>query len=83
MNDLARSPKQIGAVLRRHRRAQGLTQTELANRAGIRQGTVSLMESGAEGVKLSTFMDVLRGLDLEIVLQPRSKGSHSDIEDMF
>lgn len=83
MTDLARSPKHVGAALRRRRKSIGLTQSELAERAGIRQATVSLMESGTEGVKLSTVMDVLRVLDLEIVLQSRTKGSHADIEDMF
>jgi HTH-type transcriptional regulator/antitoxin HipB len=83
MSELVRSPKQLGVALRRFRRTHDLTQTELAKRAGVRQGTVSQVETGLETVKLSTVMDLLRALDLEVVIQPRTKGSHSDIEDIF
>lgn len=83
MPDIIRSPKALGAVLRRHRRNLELTQAELSARAGIRQGTVSQIENGLETVKLSTVMDLLRALDLELAIQPRSKGSHNDIEELF
>ena len=83
MSELARSPKQLGVALRRSRRAHGLSQTDLANQAGLRQGTISQVESGLETVKLSTVMDILRALDLEIVVRQRTKGSHSEIEDLF
>lgn len=83
MAELVRSPKQLGVALRRFRRASNLTQTDLAKRAGVRQGTVSQVENGLETVKLSTVMDLLRALDLEAVIQPRTKGSHRDIEDIF
>ncbi|MDP4593018.1 MAG: helix-turn-helix domain-containing protein [Beijerinckiaceae bacterium] len=83
MAELVRSPKQLGVVLRRFRRMRDYTQAELAKRAGVRQGTISQVETGLEAVKLTTVMDLLRALDLEVVIQPRTKGSHSDIEDMF
>jgi len=83
MAELVRSPKQLGVVLRRFRRMRDYTQAELAKRAGVRQGTISQVENGLEAVKLTTVMDLLRALDLEVVIQPRTKGSHSDIEDMF
>lgn len=81
--ELVRSPKQLGNALRRFRREQKITQTELANRAGLRQGTVSQVENGLETAKLNTLMDLLRALDLEVVLQPRTKGSHKEIEELF
>ncbi len=83
MAELVRLPKQLGVVLRRFRRMRDYTQAELARRAGVRQGTISQVETGLETVKLTTVMDLLRALDLEVVIQPRTKGSHSDIEDMF
>ncbi len=83
MAELVRSPKQLGVVLRRFRRMCNYTQAELASRAGVRQGTISQVETGLEAVKLTTVMNLLRALDLEVVIQPRTKGSHSDIEDMF
>jgi len=83
MVDVVRSPKYLGVALRRRRRLQGLTQAELGLRAGLRQGTVSQVENGLETVKLRTIMDLLRALDLELVIQSRRKGSHSEIEDLF
>lgn len=83
MAQLVRSPKQIGSVLRRYRRAQNLTQAEMARRAGVRQATVSQVETGLETVKLTTVIELLRALDLEMILQPRTKGSNKDIENMF
>lgn len=82
-SELIRSSKTLGVALQRYRRAEDLTQSALAKRAGLRQGTISQIENGLETVKLSTIMDLLRALDLELTLQPRTKGSHSDIEDMF
>lgn len=83
MAEIVRSPKSLGVVLRRQRRQQKLTQAKLGARAGIRQGTVSQVENGLETVKLRTVMDLLRALDLEVAVQPRSKGSVSEIEDLF
>lgn len=83
MLTIIRSPKALGASLRRHRRSLGLTQAQVSAKAGIRQGTVSQIENGLETVKLRTVMDLLRALDLELALQQRSKGSHRDIGDLF
>jgi HTH-type transcriptional regulator/antitoxin HipB len=74
MDQLARSPKQIGAALRRRRRAVKLTQTELATLASVRQATVSSAEAG-EPMQIETLFNLLAGLDLEIVLRPRTKGA--------
>lgn len=83
MDNLIRSPKQLGVILRRHRRAQNITQTELGILAGIRQGTISKLEKGLETVKLSTVMNLLHALDLELYIGNRTKSSHVDIENQF
>ena len=54
MSHIARSSKQLGNVIQRTRRQLGLTQTQLANLAGLRQEKVSIIESGQDGAKLST-----------------------------
>ena len=41
MNQIARTPKQIGEVMRRERRRKGLTQEDLGNKTVLRQGTIS------------------------------------------
>jgi HTH-type transcriptional regulator/antitoxin HipB len=78
MDQLARSPKQIGAALRRRRRALKLTQTELATLASVRQATVSSAEAG-EPMQIETLFNLLAGLDLEIVLRPRTKGAGASV----
>lgn len=73
MDQTARSSKQLGAALRRRRRALDLTQADLAAQTHIRQATVSSAEAG-EPMHLDTLFTLLAALDLEIVLRPRTKG---------
>ncbi|KZD08753.1 helix-turn-helix domain-containing protein [Oceanibaculum pacificum] len=83
MTELARTPKQLGSILQRARKKQGLTQTELGDRAGLRQETISLMETGNPATRLETLLSVLAALDLEFRIAPRTKGRDSDIEEIF
>lgn len=53
----------LGERLRALRKSRGLTQTELAERAGLSRPTVSTLERGND-VSLDTFLSVLRALDL-------------------
>lgn len=83
MSDLARTPKQIGNLIRRTRKARGLSQTRLGGKAGLRQETISLIESGNPAAKLETILAVLAALDLEFRIAPRSKSGATAIEDIF
>lgn len=83
MTDLARTPKQIGNLIRRTRRKLGLSQTALGDRAGFRQEIISLIETGNPATKLETILAVLAALDLEFHIVPRSKGDGATIEDIF
>ncbi|SIT11378.1 helix-turn-helix domain-containing protein [Insolitispirillum peregrinum] len=78
---LARTEKQLGAILRQERKDQGLTQGTLGNRAGLRQATVSKMEDGSPALQLQTLMAALSALNLEMVIRPRTKAP--DFEDIF
>lgn len=79
----ARNPDQLGNALRRFRNAREWSQAHLASRAGIRQATVSQIESGYAATRIDTIARLLAALDLELVIAPRSKGSSQDIEDLF
>lgn len=83
MANLARNPKQIGSIVQRTRKKLGWNQTQLGERAGLRQETISLIETGNPATKLETLLTVLAALDLEFQIMPRSKGKASDIEDIF
>ena len=80
---IARSPKQLGNIIQRTRRQRGLTQTGLANLAGLRQEKISKIESGQESAKLSTIFALLAALNLEITIEPRSGKAAIGIEDIF
>ena len=83
MNDLARDPRQIGNLVRRARKRLGLSQAELGDKAGLRQETISLIETGHPAAKLQTILSVLAALDLELRIVPRSKARAADLEEIF
>ncbi len=83
MDQLARTPDQIGHIIRRTRKQRDLTQAALGERAGLRQATVSLIENGNPAVKLNTILAVLTALDLEFRITGRSKSDASDLEGIF
>ncbi|MGX1350129.1 HTH-type transcriptional regulator/antitoxin HipB [Bradyrhizobium elkanii] len=80
---IARTEKQLGAILRRARKKARLTQSDLGKNIHLRQGTVSRLEAGAPAMQLHTVMEALAALDLELVVRPRSKANAADIEDIF
>lgn len=57
----------LGNFIKHHRMEQRKTQEELARAAGISRSTLSLLERG-ETVTLSTFIQVLRVLDVLYVM---------------
>lgn len=80
---IARTPNQIGAAVRRRRRAMGMNQNEVSTKTQLRQATVSGLEAGEPGTQLRTLFNVLTALNLELVIRPRTKASTDKIEDMF
>ena len=82
MADLARTPNQIGNLIRRARKKRGLSQSQLGELAGLRQETISLIETGNPAAKLETILAVLTALDLEFRIVPRSKGTAAELEDI-
>ena len=82
MDNMARTPKQIGAIIQRQRRQSKLTQSQIGAKIKLRQATVSKLEAG-EPTLLGTLLDILAALNLEMVIRPRTKGSPQDIEDIF
>lgn len=84
MNEqIARTEKQLGAILRRARKQARLSQGALGEQIHLRQGTVSRLEAGEPAVQLRTLMEALSALKLELVVRPRSLSSAADIEDLF
>lgn len=82
MNQIARTVKQVGVAIRRRRRSLGWSQGDLGSEAGLRQATISALENGNPGTRLSTLVNVMATLELEAVIQERSKAPKS-IEELF
>lgn len=83
MGDLTRDPRQIGNLIRRIRKKQRLSQTQLGEKSGLRQETISLIERGNPSTTMETIFSVLAALDLEFRIVPRSKSRAADIEEIF
>jgi HTH-type transcriptional regulator/antitoxin HipB len=83
MDQITRTPKQLGTVLQRCRKATGISQEALAARIHLRQATISALENSATNARLGTLFDTLAALDLELVVRPRTKGSTKEIEEIF
>ena len=81
MRYTSRSPGDVGHALREARKAQKLTQKELAVRSGIWQETISKIENGHPGTKLETLFDLCAALNLELVFTERKAAA--SIEDIF
>jgi len=81
MDILTRTPKQFGQAIRRARKSVGLSQSELAERCGLWQETLSKIEGGAPGTRLDSVIEICAALDLEIVVRQRTKGDNDYLEE--
>ena len=57
---------QVTMMLMKEREAQHMTQTELAERTGIRQSNISRIEKGQASPTLATLRRIARGLGKEL-----------------
>lgn len=78
-----RDPKQLGAALQRERKRQGLTQAQLAEKAGLRQQTISAVEGGKPRSELQVIFDMIAALGLEATLSARHGHVTPKLEDLF
>jgi HTH-type transcriptional regulator/antitoxin HipB len=78
MDHVARTPQQLGQVLKACRKRRQLTQTTVGSRVGVRQAQISSIETHGAGITVDTLYKLLSALGLELVLrdmQPRSSKS--------
>ena len=82
MNQMIRSPKQLGSLIHQTRAERGMSQQDLADLIGTYQKTISAIEKGSPGAKLETMFSLLAALDLDLELVPRRKGG-IDLAEIF
>lgn len=75
-----RNRKDLGAAVRRARRAKKLSQADLASMASVRQPLISELENGTTSVTINTLLKVLAPLDLDLNLAPRQTASFDPTE---
>ena len=83
MSELARSPEQLGNAIRRARKKRDMSQSELGEKAGLRQETISLIENGNPAAKLETILAVLSALGLELEVVERKSAFSSGFSRGF
>ena len=58
----------IGEIIKERRKAKGLNQTELAEKSGITQKTVSFLESGkSDNITIDSLRGIAKALDCLVV----------------
>lgn len=78
MPQVIRTVSQLGKLIKNYREEKGVSQQKLSKEICIGQKSISFIENGKDGVRLDTLFRVLNELDLELIVQPKTKVSHSD-----
>jgi HTH-type transcriptional regulator/antitoxin HipB len=65
------SIEHIARALRQAREGKGLSQRALSAASGVPQGHISRIEAGIVDLRLSSLVELMRALDLELMLVPR------------
>jgi HTH-type transcriptional regulator / antitoxin HipB len=66
---VARTPQQLGQVLRSCRKKRRLTQRAAGSKVGVRQSQISVIEGHGAKATVETLYKVLSALGLELVLR--------------
>lgn len=72
--------RELGTALRARRRELGLTQDELARRAGVTRQWMIRLERGHGTAELGLVLAVVRELGLAVDLQPTTEQVNGDID---
>jgi XRE family transcriptional regulator, regulator of sulfur utilization len=67
---------ELGAAVRELRLKRGLTQEDLAHAAGVRTGTISLLERGRSNPSWGTVRAIAAALDVRVADLASSAESH-------
>lgn len=70
-NAVIRDAKDLGGQIRSARKAQGLTQAELAETAGVGARFVSELERGKDTARLGLALELARLVGLDLLAKPR------------
>jgi len=63
------NPDILSKVIKKHRKAAGLSQLQLAEMAGVGKTVIFDLEKGKETIQLDTLRKILTVLNIKVVLQ--------------
>lgn len=63
------TPEVLSKIIKKHRKAAGLSQLQLAEMAGVGKTVVFDIEKGKETIQLDTLRKIFRVLNIKVVLQ--------------
>ncbi|PKP20400.1 MAG: transcriptional regulator [Bacteroidetes bacterium HGW-Bacteroidetes-21] len=63
------TPEVLSRIIKKHRKAAGLSQLQLAEMAGVGKTVVFDIEKGKETIQLDTLRKIFRVLNIKVVLQ--------------
>jgi HTH-type transcriptional regulator/antitoxin HipB len=66
---VARTPQQLGVILRASRKKRNLTQHAVGAKVGVRQAQISAIENRGAEITVDTLYRLLSALGLELVLR--------------
>ncbi len=69
---------QLGGLLRSARKKMNMTQAQMADKLGVTQGLVSLMESDPARARVGRVFHMLTVLGLDLVVQDKQPASKAD-----
>jgi HTH-type transcriptional regulator/antitoxin HipB len=67
------SVAQVAVFIRSRRKELKLSQREVGDLVGLKQKTISCIESAPENIRLSTLFRVLTALEIEFTLSPKDQ----------
>ncbi|RYZ77210.1 MAG: XRE family transcriptional regulator [Proteobacteria bacterium] len=81
---IIRSANQMGNAIRRMRKLQNLSQTQLAQKTGLTQATISRLEKGTQKAETGTLILILSALNADLTINARPKPNlKDDLEALF
>jgi len=63
------NPSTLSEIIKKHRKAAGLSQLQLAEMAGVGKTVVFDLEKGKETIQLDTLRKILKVLNIKVELQ--------------
>ena len=79
----ARTPLQLGQLIRRERKSRGLSQAALAELVGLRQATISALEAGEPGTRIGTLLNIIGALGWQLTFEPRVDAGAPGLDEIF